>query len=96
MEIIELIRSAGSSSEVLTALSAYASSLRDIAALPDWFLQPLQGEADVLERMAVLYAVVNVSSQHLRDADCNAAKRALRVFGAALARLKPRAAPPAG
>lgn len=91
MEIIELIRSAGSQAEVLRALSAYAHTLRDIAALPDWFLQPLQGEADVRERIAALFAVVNLTSQHLRDADCNAAKRALRVFAAALARLNPRA-----
>lgn len=91
MEIVELIRNAASTAQVLTVLSAYASSLRDIAALPDWCLQPLQGEADVRERMAVLFAVVNLTSQHLRDADCNAAKRALRVFATALAQLDPRA-----
>jgi len=87
-----MIRGAGSSTEVLSALSAYLDSLRDIATLPvpDGFLQPLRGEADVRERMAVLMGVVNLTSQHLLSAECNAAKRALRVFAEALARLTGR------
>ena len=90
MQIVEMIRNAGSSSEVLTALSAYVDTLRDIAVLPDWFAQPLQGEADVRERMVTLMGVVSLTSQHLRYAECNAAKRALRVFAEALARLTGR------
>lgn len=90
MQVIELIRNAGSSTEVLTALSAYAGTLRDVAAIPDWCLLPLRGEADVAARITALVAVVNLTSQHLRDADCNAAKRALRVFAEALARLAAR------
>lgn len=90
MQIVEIIRNASSSNEVLSALSAYVDSLRDMASLPDWFLQPLQGEADVRERMAVLMGVVNLTSQHLLGAECNAAKRALRVFAEALARLTGR------
>ncbi|HUK03685.1 MAG TPA: hypothetical protein VLV90_01235 [Burkholderiales bacterium] len=93
MQIIELIRTASTNSEVLTALSVYAGNLRDIVSLPDWFQQPLQGEADVRERMLALMAVVNFTSQHLRYAECNAAKRALRVFAEALSRLNPRARP---
>jgi hypothetical protein len=90
MQIIELIRNAGSNTEVLTALSVYAESLRHISALPDWCLQPLRGEADVRERVAELVGVVNLTSQHLRYAECGAAKRALRVFAEALQRLHPR------
>jgi hypothetical protein len=90
MQIIELIRNAGSSAEVLTALSVYVDSLRQISALPDWCLRPLQGEADVRERMAALVGVVNLTSQHLRYAECGAAKRALRVFAEALRWLSDR------
>lgn len=90
MQIVEMIRNAGSSTEVLTALSAYVNTLRDIAVLPDWFVQPLQGEADVRERMVALMGVVSLTSQHLRYAECNAAKRALRVFAEALSRLTGR------
>ena len=90
MQIIELIRNAGSSTEVLTALSVYVDTLRQISALPDWCLQPLRGEADVRERMAALMGVVNLTSQHLRYAECDAAKRAMRVFAEALHRLSPR------
>lgn len=93
MQIIEIIRTASTNSEVLTALSVYVHNLRDIVSLPDGFLQPLQGEADVRERMLALMAVVNLTSQHLRYAECNAAKRALRVFAEALAKLDPRARP---
>ena len=90
MEIVELIRTASSTAQVLTALSVYVDSLRNLPSIPDWCLQPLQGEADVRDRMAVLFGVVNLTSQHLLDAECNAAKRALRVFAAALQRLSPR------
>jgi hypothetical protein len=92
MQIVEMIRGAGSSTEVLSALSAYVDSLRDLATLPfpDGFLQPLQGEADVRERMVALMGVVNLTSQHLRYAECSAAKRVLRVFAEALARLRGR------
>ncbi len=90
VQIIELIRNASSSNEVLNALSAYVDSLRDMVTLPDWLLQPLQGEADVRERMVALMGVVNLTSQHLLGAECNAAKRALRVFAEALARLSGR------
>lgn len=90
MQIIEIIRNAGSSNEVLSALSAYVDTLHGMVALPDWFLQPLQGEADVRERMVALMGVVNLTSQHMLGAECNAAKRALRVFAEALARLTGR------
>lgn len=88
MDIVDFIRNASSAPQVLSALSTYAESLRHIPSVPDWCLQPLQGEADVRERMAVLFAVVNVASQNLRDGECNAAKRALRVFAEALDRLR--------
>src|SRR5512135_218461 len=91
MDILQIIRSADSAPEVLSALSVYVESLRNVAVLPDWCLLPLQGEADVYQRMAALIAVVNLSSQNLRDQECNAAKRALRVFDAAIRRLRRRA-----
>lgn len=93
MQIIEIIRTASTNSEILSALSVYAHNLRDIASLPDGFLRPLHGAADVRERMLALMAVVNLTSQHFRYDECNAAKRALRVFAEALARLDPRARP---
>jgi hypothetical protein len=91
MDILELIRSANSAPEVLSALSVYVESLRNIAVIPEWCLRlPLEGEADVSQRMLELIAVVNLTSQNLRDAECNSAKRALRVFAEAAWRLRRR------
>jgi hypothetical protein len=91
MEIIDLIRNADSAVDVLSALSVYVDSLRNVSAIPDWCLRlPLEGEADVTQRMAALFTVVNLASQNLRDRDCNVAKRALRVFAAAALRLRGR------
>lgn len=88
---MELIRNANSAPEVLAALSVYVESLRDTTAIPDWCRKlPLQGEADVRERMTALFAVVNLTSQHLLDRECNAAKRVLGVFATAIERLGPR------
>jgi hypothetical protein len=91
MDITELIRNANSAPEVLSALSVYVESLRNVAVIPESCLQlPLQGEDDLAQRMATLAAVVNLTSQNLRDRDCNIAKRALRVFAAATWRLRSR------
>ena len=91
MEILELIRNADSAADVLNALSVYVATLRDVASIPDWCLQlPLQDEADVRARMLALVAVVNVTSQHLLDRECLAAKRLLQVFAAATWALRPR------
>ena len=91
MDILELIRSADSAPKVLSALSVYVESLRNVAVIPDWCLRlPLEGESDVHQRMIALFAVVNLTSQNLLDRDCNIAKRALRVFDAAIRRLRPR------
>jgi hypothetical protein len=69
----------------------YVESLRNVAVIPDWCLQlPLQGEADVYQRMVALIAVVNLTSQNLRDRECSVAKRALQVFAAATWRLRRR------
>ena len=89
MDALELIRNANSAPEVLSALSAYVESLRNVSALPDQLLRlPLEGEADVGQRMLALVAVVNLTSQNLRDQECNIAKRALQVFAAATWRLR--------
>jgi hypothetical protein len=91
MDVLELIRNADSAPEVLSALSVYVESLRNVSAIPDWCLRlPLQGETDVAARMVALIAVVNLTSQNLRDQDCNIAKRALQVFAAATWRLRPK------
>lgn len=91
MDILELIRNADSAPEVIAALSTYVESLRNVAAVPDWCLRlPLEGEADLVERMAALFAVVNSTSQHHLDRECNIAKRALRVFASAAWRLRRR------
>jgi len=91
MDIVELIRNANSAPEVLAALSAYVESLRSVAAIPEWCLRlPLEGEADVAKRTVALFTVVSLASQNLRHRDCNIAKRALRVFGTAAARLRQR------
>jgi hypothetical protein len=59
--------------------------------IPDACLRlPLEGEDDVAQRTAMLFTVVSLASQNLRHQDCNIAKRALRVFGAAAARLRRR------
>jgi hypothetical protein len=92
MDILQFIRNADSAPEVIAALSVYVESLRNVAVIPDWCLQlPLQGEADVYQRMVALIAVVNLTSQNLRDRECNVAKRALQVFAAATWRLRRRA-----
>jgi hypothetical protein len=91
MDIVELIRNADSVPEVLSALSTYAESLRHVAVIPEWCLRmPIEGEADLGQRMVALVAVINLTSQHLRDRDCNIAKHALQVFAAAAWRLRPR------
>jgi hypothetical protein len=91
MDILQFIRNADSAPEVIAALSVYVESLRNVAVIPDWCLQlPLQGEADVYQRMVALIAVVNLTSQNLRDRECNVAKRALQVFAAATWRLRRR------
>ena len=93
MDIAELIRNANSAPEVFAALSVYVESLRNVAVIPEWCLRlPLQGEDDVGQRMMALVAVVNLTSQNLRDRDCNIAKHALRVFAAATWRLRSRRA----
>ncbi len=91
MDILELIRNAQSGPEVLSALSVYVESLRQVAVIPEVCLRlPLEGEEDVVQRTATLFSVVSLASQHLRHDDCNLAKRALRVFGAATSRLRQR------
>lgn len=91
MDIFELIRNAQSGPEVLSALSVYVESLRNVPVIPEWCLRlPLEGEDDVAQRTAALFAVVSLASQNLRHQDCNHAKRALRVFGAAASRLRQR------
>jgi hypothetical protein len=91
MDIAELIRNANSAPEILSALAVYVDSLRNVGVIPEWCLRlPLQGEDDVGQRMMALIAVVNLTSQNLRDRDCNIAKQALRVFAAATWRLRSR------
>jgi hypothetical protein len=91
MDILELIRNADSAPEILAALSVYIESIRNVAVIPQWCLRlPLQGEDDVGQRMMALIAVVNLTSQNLRDRDCNLAKRALHAFAAATWRLRSR------
>jgi len=91
MDIVELIRNADSVPEVFSALSVYAESLRHVSVIPEWCLQmPIEGEADLGRRMVALIAVINLTSQNLRDRDCNIAKHALQVFAAASWRLRPR------
>ncbi|HTQ76889.1 MAG TPA: hypothetical protein VMI15_02595 [Burkholderiales bacterium] len=90
MDAYELIRNADSAADVLSALSVYVQSLGDVTVIPDWCRQlPLDGAADVYQRMLALVAVVNLASQNLRDRECNLAKQALRVFAAAYWRLRP-------
>ena len=56
-----------------------------------WCLRlPLEGEDDVAQRTAMLFTVVSLASQNLRDGDCRIAKRALQVFAAASWRLRSR------
>ena len=91
MDVFELIRNAQSTPEVLSALSSYVESLRNVAVIPDWCLRlPLKGEDDVAQRTAALFAVVSLASQNLRHRDCDLAKRALRVFAVAASRLRQR------
>lgn len=95
MDMTEFIRNADSAAEVLSALSVYVESLRHVPAIPDWCRQlPIQGEEDVKARMLAIIAVVNLTSQNLRDRDCDNAKSALRVFAAACWQLRPRARRP--
>jgi len=89
MDIAEFIRNADSATKALSALSVYLESLRHVPSIPEWCLRlPLQGEADLRERMVALVAVVNLTSQNLRHRECGIAKHALRVFAAAVSRLR--------
>jgi hypothetical protein len=91
MDIVEMIRTANSAPEVLSALAVYVESLRNVTAIPEWCLRlPLEGEADVMRRTVALFTVVSLASQNLRHRDCNIAKHALRVFGTAASRLRRR------
>jgi len=58
--------------------------------MPNWCVQPLQSEGDIGKRVAALFVLVNPTSRHLRSAECNAAKQALRVFAAGLRRIHDR------
>ena len=91
MDIVNLIRNADDAAQVLAALSVYVESLRHVSVIPDWCLQlPLEGEADVRQRMLAMLAVVNLTSQNLLAHECRIAKRAVQVFAAAAWRLRPR------
>ena len=91
MDVLELIRNAQSGPEVLSALAVYVESLRNVPVIPESCLRlPLEGGDDVAQRTAALFTVVSLASQNLRHQDCNIAKRALRVFGAAASRLRRR------
>jgi hypothetical protein len=91
MDILELIRNADSAAQVLSLVGAYLQSLPEAASIPQWCLRaPLEGEADVTRRMGALFVAVNVASRNLLDHDCRIAKHALRVVGAAAARLRRR------
>lgn len=89
MDILDLIRNADSAAQVLALLGTYLQSIPEVASIPEWCLRsPLGGEADVLHRMVVMFAAVNVASRNLLDRDCLVAKQALRVLGVAAARLR--------
>ena len=91
MDIVDLIRNADSAPQVISVLSTYVESLRNVAVIPDWCRAlPLQGEYDVQQRMAELIVLVNLTSQNLRYSECKSVKRALRVFAAATDRLRAR------
>jgi hypothetical protein len=92
MRVSDPVRHGASAPEILSALSAYAQELEGVAAIPEWFARPLRDEDDVRERIGALIAAVNLTSEHRLDRDCDAAKRALRVFATALARLAQRRA----
>lgn len=87
MQVSDHVRRGASAPEILSALSDYAQELDGVAAIPEWFARPLRCEDDVLERVAALVVAVNLTSQHRLHADCDKAKRALRVYAAALERL---------
>ena len=91
MEILELLRNTDSATEVLSALSTYVASLKDVTSIPDWCLSlPLRDEADVRARMIALVAVVNDTSKNLLYRDCATAKSMLQAFAAAAWALRPR------
>ena len=89
MDAIELIRNAGSATDALSALATYVSSLPELSVIPDWCLRlPIEGEADLFQRAAILLAAVDLTSRTLRYRECGALKQVLRAFAAAAARLR--------
>lgn len=89
MDPIELIRNADSTAEVFSALALYVGSLRPGAAIPQWCRRlPIQGEADIVRRMAGMFIAADIASRNLLHRECRVAKRALHVFAAAATRLR--------
>jgi hypothetical protein len=94
MEFLELIRVAESAPQVLATLAAYADSLREASALPQWWLEsPLENTRQAQERTLELFAMVHAASLRLDNRRCAEAKAALRVFACAVARLSPGGRP---
>lgn len=95
MDIVELMHQASSVPDILSALSAHAGTLCNIAAIPDWCVAPLKDVADVRERIPALLAAVSFTSQRLLDSDCERVKHALRVFVVAKRQLDSTGSPTA-
>jgi hypothetical protein len=86
------IREAASEAEVHRLMTAYVEALRtsdELSCLPQPMTRlPLDGMADVRERVANLIGEMDVASRRWDHHACRAIKRALFVFATALNRLE--------
>jgi hypothetical protein len=81
MEVLDLIQNADTAPQVLDLLRAYVDTLRESAALPDWWMRlPLEDTDSVRRHFIGLMAIINTASRHLDHGRCAIAKQALSVF----------------
>lgn len=91
MDMLEMIRIADSTQQVLQLVGEYAQSLVHASAIPDWCARaPLNDVQDLRRRAETMFMVINSASQQLDHYSCDVAKEALQIFAAAAARLDPR------
>jgi len=88
MDVGKMIQGSSLTHEMLTALSVDAESLRNIEAVPAWCMAPLNDVADIRARIPALLGVVHLTSQQLRNRECDAVKKSLLMLVEALGHLE--------
>lgn len=91
MDMLEMIRIADSTQQVLQLVGEYVQTLVHASAIPDWCARsPLNGVHDIRRRAETMFVVIDAASRQLDHYSCEVAKEALQIFAAAVARLEHR------